>query len=375
MIPLLGAVAGAAPAHAAGVHHHPSAVLLVIAGILSGLAVGLTGMGGGALMTPMLVLLFRVDPKVAIASDLVSSLVNKPVGGVVHGRRGTVSWPLVGRLIVGSVPAAFLGAYTLNALGDSHALQADIKRVLGWALIVACCSIMAKSLLNHRMRDRAPEVHLPSAVRTVPTVLVGIIGGFIVGMTSVGSGSVMIVLLMLLYPGLTTRSLVGTDLVQAVPLVASATVGQLLFGHVDLTIAAALTAGSIPGVYVGARLSARTPDQIIRPVLIIILGASALALLFDTNQGWLGLALAIGLTVGLPLWAAVDASLLPAEAWAAVRHDRMPWVVLLAVGAPVGIGLLAAAVYVTTVRRRLTATTRPGRSGHRRSAVRGAGST
>ncbi|MGI8491902.1 MAG: sulfite exporter TauE/SafE family protein [Acidimicrobiales bacterium] len=338
--------------------HHPSGWLLMAAGLLGGFAVGISGMGGGALMTPMLVLLFKVDAKVAIASDLVNSLVMKPIGGGVHGRRGTIHWGLVGRLVAGSVPAAFLGAFTLSRLGGGRHVQSEVKAVLGWALIVACASLLAKMALAARYprasRGGATEVE-PYVVKTLPTVLVGIAGGFVVGLTSVGSGSLMIVLLMLLYPRLSSRSLVGTDLVQAVPLVASAALGQLLFGHIDFGLAGALIAGSVPGVYIGARVSSRAPDGIVRPVLVFLLTASALALLFGNNNHGLAWALGVVVMTGVPLWGAVDAALRPASAWEGAGRRRSTWIVLLGVGAPFGIGLLAAVGYFTRVRRSLIA--------------------
>jgi uncharacterized protein len=337
---------------ASGVTAHPSAWVLAVCGVISGFAVGLTGMGGGALMTPLLVLVLKVDPKVAIASDLVSSLFNKPIGGIVHGRRGTVSWRMVGCLVAGSVPAAFIGAVVLNSFGNSAHVESEIKLVLGWALLVACLSLLAKALISRSSRRETGAEEMPTRIRPVPTVLVGIVGGFIVGMTSVGSGSVMIVLLMLLYPGLSAKKFVGTDLVQAIPLVASATLGQLLFGHVDFSIATSLTAGSIPGVYLGARFSSRAPDGIIRPILVVILAASALALLFSNDNTGFALAFGISLAVGLPLWAAADASLLPPAVWDLGGRDRTRWVALLGVGAPFGVGLIAAPFYLALVRRR-----------------------
>jgi hypothetical protein len=334
---------------------HPNNVLLAVAGLIGGFAVGITGMGGGALMTPVLVLLFKIDPKVAIASDLLNSLVMKPVGGLVHARRGTVDRGLVVRLVVGSVPAAFLGAFTLNQFGNSKQVQADVKTVLGWALIVACASLVAKFVLGaRRAGSRVPDDE-PHVLRTLPTVLVGVAGGFVVGMTSVGSGSLMMVLLMLLYPKLTSSRLVGTDLVQAVPLVASATLGQLVFGHVNFGIAGALIIGSLPGVYLGAKVSSRAPDGIVRPVLVSILAASALALLFGTNNGGLAWALGIALVTGVPLWGAVDAALRPSAVWKAAGFDRTNWVAALGIGAPFGIGLIVAVPYFARVRRRLHA--------------------
>jgi uncharacterized membrane protein YfcA len=305
-------------------------------------------------------LLFKVDAKVAIASDLVNSLVMKPIGSGVHTRRGTIHWGLVRRLVVGSVPAAFLGAFTLNQLSNTKHVQTEVKTILGWALVVACVSLIAKSVLTTRAARRRTESDEtpndePYQVKTVPTVMVGVAGGFIVGMTSVGSGSLMIVLMMLLYPRLSSRSLVGTDLVQAVPLVASATLGQLLFGHVDFGLAGALIAGSVPGVYLGARVSAKAPDGIVRPILVLMLSASALALLFGNNNTGLAWALAALVVTGLPLWGAVDATLRRSAAWKAVGADRTTWVAMLGIGAPFGIGLIAAIPYFARVRRRLIA--------------------
>lgn len=339
------------------INHHPRGWLLAAAGLIAGCAVGLTGMGGGALMTPMLVLIFKIDPKIAIASDLVNSLIMKPIGGGVHIRRGTIHWRLVAYLTAGSLPAAFVGAYAVNQFGDSKVVQNDIKVVLGWALVVACASLIAKSVLTARAASRravgeptADEAH---RIKPLPTLMVGVGGGFLVGMTSVGSGSMMIVLLMLLYPRMSSKSLVGTDLVQAVPLVASAALGQAIFGHVDLGLASALLIGSIPGVYVGARLSSRAPDGVVRPILILVLGASALGLLLANHSGGLGIAIAIMILVGVPLWGAVDATLRPIGDWRSVSRNRTTWVSLLGIGAPFGIGFVMAVVYFGTVRRSL----------------------
>ncbi len=345
--------------------HHPSSWLLGGAGIIGGFAVGVTGMGGGALMTPLLVLVFKIDPKIAIASDLVSSLVMKPIGGIVHLRRGTIHWALVIRLLVGSVPAAFLGAFTLNQFGDSKRVQADIKTVLGWALIVACASLVGKSVLSRRAdvrRATAGEMANtePYVIKSVPTVLVGVAGGFIVGMTSVGSGSLMIVLLMLMYPRLSSKALVGTDLMQAVPLVAAAALGQFVFGHIDFGIAGALIAGSAPGVYLGARVSSRAPDGIVRPVLVFVLASSALALLFTRSTTGFVWAIAIGVLVGVPLWGATDATLRRSAQWEAARRSRTAWVALMAIGAPFGVGFVASVAYFGRVRRHVMAADQTG---------------
>jgi uncharacterized membrane protein YfcA len=248
---------------------------VTVMGFFVGLVVGLTGMGGGALMTPLLVLFFNVQPLAAVSSDLVAAVVMKPVGGSVHLRRGTVDLRLVKWLALGSVPSAFLGVLVLRSLGNGAAVQSDLKIMLGVALLVAAAAMVAKAVLQ---RGRVSS-DAPVRVRPLPTLAIGAAGGLIVGMTSVGSGSLMIVLLLVLYPRLTAGRLVGTDLVQAVPLVLSAAIGHLLFGDFVFSLTASLLLGSVPGVYIGARVSSRSNDAIIRPILVTVLTGSALSLL------------------------------------------------------------------------------------------------
>ena len=257
-------------------------VTLALAGLGVGIIVGLTGMGGGALMTPILVLFFGVPPVAAVSSDLAASAVMKPFGGFVHARRGTVDWRLVAWLCAGSVPAAFLGVLLLRLLGDDAAVQHAIKVALGVALLLAAGGLLLKSWAARRRGGDRPAGRI--AVRPVPTLLVGAAGGLIVGLTSVGSGSLIIVTLLALYPMLRANDLVGTDLVQAVPLVAAAALGHALFGDLKLDIAAAVLIGSIPGVLLGARISSRAPAGLVRTALVIVLLASALKLLDVPNE-------------------------------------------------------------------------------------------
>jgi uncharacterized membrane protein YfcA len=324
---------------------------LALAGFAGGLAVGIAGMGGGALFTPALVLVFKLDPRVAIASDLVNALAMKPVGGAVHAAHGSVSWKLVRLLVAGGVPAAFFGAWLLNQSGDTKAAQGHLKTLLGWALLVACASLLARLALSARLkrRGRQPDNESPYQLKPLPTALVGTLGGFMVGMTSVGSGSIVIVLLMLLYPRLSTRVHVGTNLVQAVPLVAAAALGQALFGHISLHVAGGLLVGSLPGTFLGARLSSRAPDSIVRPALVALLTASGLGLLLSSASG-LAWALGVAAVVGPALWGAVDATLHLSEDWEATGHHRANWVALMGIGAPVGLGLAGAAFYALRVR-------------------------
>jgi len=250
--------------------------ILALAGFGVGVIVGLTGMGGGALMTPMLVLFFNVPPLAAVSSDLAASAVMKPFGGWVHARRGTVNWELVRWLCLGSVPAAFAGVLLTRLLPSGDGVQHSIQLALGAALVLAAVGLIAKAYAG---RNRPPSDITPSiTIRPLPTALLGAAGGLVVGLTSVGSGSLIIVILLALYPALRPNDLVGTDLVQAVPLVTAAALGHVFFGDLQLDLAAAILVGSVPGVLLGARLSSRAPGDIVRVALVIVLLASALKL-------------------------------------------------------------------------------------------------
>ena len=264
-----------------------------LAGLVVGLTVGVTGMGGGALMTPILVLLFGVDPLAAVSTDVVASLVMKPIGGAVHARRGTVHTGIVRWLALGSVPAAFGGVLILKTLGEGEQLSNRLTTILGVTLVIAAAAMTARVVLSaHRQWATLPPADVP--VRKWLTLGVGVVGGLVVGMTSVGSGSLMIVLLLTLYPRLSSSSLVGTDLVQAIPLVAAAALGHVLFGDLRLGLTGALLVGAVPGVYLGARVSSKAPDSLIRPLLVAVLIASALKLLEVPT----GIVIAIGVVAG-----------------------------------------------------------------------------
>jgi uncharacterized protein len=283
--------------------------LLSLAAFGVGIVVGLTGMGGGALMTPVLVLFFGVPPLAAVSSDLVASAVMKPVGSFVHLRRGTVHLGLVKWLCLGSIPGAFSGVLIARALGKGQQVQDIIRSALAIALLLAAIGLIVRAYIRlvERARRRdgraAPLPHGPPTVRLRPgpTVLVGILGGLVVGLTSVGSGSLIIIALMVLYPTLTANELVGTDLVQAVPLVASAALGHILFGEFKMEITTSLLLGSIPGVWIGAHLSARAPGGLVRRALAFVLLASSLKL-FNISNGTTGLVLAIVLVFAPVLW-------------------------------------------------------------------------
>jgi uncharacterized membrane protein YfcA len=236
----------------------------------------------------MLILLFNVTPLKAISSDLVAAVVMRPLGALVHFRKGTVNLRLVGLMSIGSVPMAFLGAYLLHRLGDSSGAQTNVERFLGAALLVGAAAMVLRFVLDRRGGNARQGVVSDIVVHPLRTVAIGMIGGLVVGMTSVGSGSLMIVLLLFLYPVLGANQLVGTDLTQALPLTTAAALGALAFGHVEFAVTTSLIIGSVPAVLVGSVLSSRAPDRYIRPAITFVIFASGLKYvgLGTTELGW-----------------------------------------------------------------------------------------
>jgi uncharacterized membrane protein YfcA len=276
---------------------------IVLGSAVVGFLVGMTGAGGGALMTPMLILLFAVKPSTAISSDLVAAVVMRPIGAAVHLHKGTVNIRLVGWMVLGSVPMAFLGAYLLHAMGNDKSAESNIQTALGAALLVGAAAMVLRYILDDRQgHTRQGAVH-GLVVRPIPTVIIGMVGGIIVGITSVGSGSLMIVLLLFLYPMLGAKQLVGTDLTQAVPLTLAAALGALAFGHVEISVTTSLIIGSVPAVLVGSFLSSRAPDRYIRPAITFVIFASGLKYVGvgTTALGWI---LCAVLLAGAATWLA-----------------------------------------------------------------------
>lgn len=301
---------------------------MVAAAFGVGIVVGLTGMGGGALMTPILVLFFNVPPLTAVSSDLVASAVMKPVGSAVHLRRGTVNLQLVKWLAIGSIPSAFCGVLILKALGDDQSVQAGIKLALGIALMITAVLLVVRAYMRlvERARTRSgsgpllPQGRPEVVPKVLPTLLLGVGGGLIVGMTSVGSGSIVIIGLMMIYPGLKASQLVGTDLLQAVPMVAAAALGHMLFGSLDFGITLPLIIGSIPGVYLGAQMSSRLSGGLVRRALAFVLLASALKMLGVDNLTT-GTILLVALLVAPVLWMFLRRRYgFPALAWTEKRQ-------------------------------------------------------
>jgi uncharacterized membrane protein YfcA len=262
---------------------------IVLGSSVVGLLVGLTGAGGGALMTPMLILLFGVKPSSAITSDLVAAVLMRPVGAAVHLSKKTVNLRLVMWMVMGSVPMAFLGSFLLHELGNSSTAQLNIERALGTALLVGAAAMVLRFYLDRRNPEGRGDVIHDLKIRPIPTLAIGMVGGIIVGMTSVGSGSLMIVLLLFLYPSIGAKQLVGTDLTQAVPLTLAAALGALAFSGVEFGVTTSIVIGSVPAVLIGSFLSSRAPDRYMRPIITFVIFASGLKYVGvpTTALGWI----------------------------------------------------------------------------------------
>lgn len=263
-------------------------VLLALGGLVAGLMVGLTGMGGAVLVTPLLIVGFGLPVSAAVSSDVVAGAFVKPVGALVHARRGTVHWRLVLWLSIGSVPGVLIGTLAFSRAMANSNMDATLKTWIGVVLMVALVAMIAKTRLL-RVRSRgggrydvaSDDVRrgVDAPVQRVPTVLLGLVVGVLVGTTSVGSGSLVVTLLLLLYPLLRPSVLVGTDLVQAAPMLIAGAIAHIGVGDVDWRVTAALLVGQIPGVWVGARLSSRYDGLKLRYLLMVVLAATALKLL------------------------------------------------------------------------------------------------
>ena len=264
---------------------HTTEMKTVIAAFFVGTIVGITGMGGGALMTPALIFLGVGDASAVVTADLTSAAVYKSAGAIVHWREGSPNLRLAGWLILGSVPFAFLGPFLLRAVAPGDDIDTTLKRCIGLALLLAA-STYAMRLYIQLTGSWGPTgaVVREPVIRPIPTIIVGAVGGLLVGITSVGSGSVIMIALLMLYPTLSAVSLVGTDLVQAVPLVFSAAVSNIIVNGLDWTILIPLIIGSVPGSILGSTIAPRVPSSFIRRGIVVVLVVSGLALL--DKSGW-----------------------------------------------------------------------------------------
>ncbi len=249
--------------------------LYAASGLLVGVVVGLTGVGGGALMTPLLVLLFHFHPGTAVGTDLLYASATKGVGTVVHGANKTVDWRITGLMALGSVPATMATVallYVLHLHGD--AASKLISTVLGCALLLTSVTLLFR---RHIFEFAARHDVAPSPrAATVLTVVLGAILGTLITLSSVGAGAIGVTVLIFLYPKMPIARIVGSDIAHAVPLTLIAGAGHWLLGSVNLPLLGSLLVGSIPGIIIGSQLTARIPERYLRPILattLLLVGA------------------------------------------------------------------------------------------------------
>jgi uncharacterized protein len=257
--------------------------LYSLSGLIVGILVGITGVGGGSLMTPLLVLLFGVHPATAVGTDLLYAAITKSAGTIVHGNNKTINWRLVGLLSSGSIPASLLTLYLIHGV-DRKSIAAinTITISLGYMLLVTAVLLLFRNIIL-RSVDNYRKHHSPIKVRTISTltVLLGLVLGCLVTLTSVGAGAIGVTVLLALYPRLKIQDIVGSDIFHAVPLTLIAGMGYWWIGEVDWTMIASLLIGSIPGIIIGSHLAPRMHESIVRRILAVILMIVGLKLVWN----------------------------------------------------------------------------------------------
>ena len=258
---------------------HSIAYLYTISGFAVGLLVGMTGVGGGALMTPILILLFGIHPAAAVGTDLLHAAATKTAGSVVHGLKGSIDWTVVRRLAMGSVPMTVVTIAAMSALDINGAAGRNlVNAVLTLALIATAIALVFRGRIVARYADRLG--HLAPRRVAALTVAVGAVLGTIVSLSSVGAGAIGVTCLLLLYPRLPAVKIVGSDIAHAVPLTFVAGIGHWFLGSVDLQIFALLILGSVPGILLGSYAAVRLPETALRVVLAATLLVVAAKLSF-----------------------------------------------------------------------------------------------
>jgi uncharacterized membrane protein YfcA len=252
----------------------------VISGFAVGVLVGMTGVGGGSLMTPLLTLMFGVSPAVAVGTDLAFASLTKGVGTFTHRLRGTVHWDIVGRLCLGALPAALLASVALQHFGT---LNKEIGQVIRYTIAGSVLLTVVALLFKRKMLawiTAHPERQLQGRALSTATIVSGVVLGTLVTISSIGAGAIGATLLVMLYPRLSAAEVAGTDIAYAVPLTAIAAIGHWWLGSINWTLLATLLVGSLPGITIGAYAARAVPERLLRGLLAITLVAVATKLIF-----------------------------------------------------------------------------------------------
>jgi uncharacterized protein len=252
--------------------------LYVASGFGVGLLVGMTGVGGGSLMTPLLILLFGIHPSTAVGTDLLYAAATKAGGSVVHGASRSIHWPAVILLACGSIPASILTLFLMWYFGlDGQAERSLVNLVLCFALLLTATSLIFRQSIMDRYRSRLENVS--SRTTTIATVVTGVVLGVLVSISSVGAGAVGVTVLLMLYPRLPMAKIVGSDIAHAVPLTLVAGAGHWVLGAIDWHLMGVLLMGSLPGIVIGSYCAVRVPESVLRvalaAVLIVVAGKIA----------------------------------------------------------------------------------------------------
>jgi len=264
-----------------------------LAGLFVGILIGLTGMGGGSLLAPILILIFKVPPVWAVGTDLAYGTVTKAVGSVVHIRQKFVKFKVVFWLACGSVPATLISVFIVQYIRKHYGdiINTIVVHAIGIVLITVAVLLLAKPYITRLLEKRKLEIQKQEALNNTDidskkqqlpeyryqallTIILGAVVGFLVGLTSVGSGTLIIVSLFFLFPKLTPKELVGTDVVQAFLMLLAGSIGYIFGGTINWTITGLLLIGSLPGVIIGGRLSKYIPDRFMRPVIAVVMALS-----------------------------------------------------------------------------------------------------
>jgi uncharacterized membrane protein YfcA len=248
--------------------------IAVLSGFGVGAIVGLTGVGGGSLMTPLLLSVFKLNPAVAIGTDLWFAAITKTSGSVAHHRHGQVHYRITGLLLAGSLPASLAMIALMHYTGVTKGWSTALTVSLGVALLLTAVTV-AYQQAWHAVALKLQR-WLPEHRKPLLTVLAGALLGVLVSLSSIGAGAIGATLILFLYPNLEARRLVGTDIAHAVPLTLVAGIGHATLGHVDWSLLAALLVGSIPGIWIGAQLTKSLPDRLIRALLCMALVTAGL---------------------------------------------------------------------------------------------------
>jgi uncharacterized protein len=249
-------------------------LIAILSGFGVGAIVGLTGVGGGSLMTPLLLTVFKLNPAVAIGTDLWFAAITKTSGAVAHHRHGHVDYRIVGFLLAGSIPASVATIGLMHFTGVTKGWASALTFSLGIALLLTAVTVAYRQVwqaVGLRLERLIPDSRKPAL-----TVISGVILGVLVSLSSIGAGAIGATLILILHPRLEARRLVGTDIAHAVPLTLVAGIGHATLGHVDWTLLVSLLIGSIPGIWIGAQLTRQLPDKLIRALLCVSLVTAGL---------------------------------------------------------------------------------------------------